>query len=99
MHMNGLKVWYALVPFDRNVNLTTGDWFSLPDESAGKTWNRPGSRTTIVIPRSEASNFKAAAVEGDISFSPAHGTPVPMESAELSSADGVLTEDPLYLEK
>ncbi len=95
---NGMKVWYALVPFDKNVNLTTGDDFSLPDASAGKTWNRSGSRSTIVIARSDASNFKAATVDGEITFSAAYGSPVALESAELSSSGGVLTEDPLYLE-
>lgn len=58
---NGMKVWYALVPYDINYDPATGDAFSLPDPSSGKVWNRPGEAGLFnVIPRSDASNFREA---------------------------------------
>ncbi|HLA40133.1 MAG TPA: hypothetical protein VJ417_09055, partial [Candidatus Glassbacteria bacterium] len=37
---NGMKVWYALVPYDMNYDTNTGESFSLPDPASGKAWNR-----------------------------------------------------------
>jgi len=58
---NGMKVWYALVPYDKNYDTGSGEAFSLPDPSSGKQWNRPGNGLYAVEPRSDASNYRAAA--------------------------------------
>jgi len=57
-----LKVWYALVPFDKNYDPASGVEFSLPELISGKTWNRPREGLYTVTPRSEASNFKPASL-------------------------------------
>lgn len=96
---NGMKVWYALVPFDKNYNATTGVEFSLPPLSSGKTWNRAGTPNAFtVIPRSNASNFSAAGMEGSVIFSPATGDPVTAASFVIAGdGSGALTEAPVYL--
>jgi len=97
---NGLKVWYALVPYDRNYDVKTGAEFSLPAEGTSKTWNRPfpeGYHT--VRGRSDASNFKMAAIDGTVKFIAADGA----ESENLlkttlnGPGDGSLTDPPLDL--
>ncbi len=96
---NGLKVWYALVAYDRNRNVSTGEWFSLPDPSSSKAWNRPGeSGLYQVVPRSEASNFKVAGLDGSIGFVPAYGEAVAAETMELAgNGDGTLAQAPVYM--
>jgi len=65
---NGLKVWYALVPYDLNYDPATGGSFSLPDPTSGKAWNKAGEAGLYnVIPRSEASNYKIASL-GNVGF-------------------------------
>jgi hypothetical protein len=96
---NGEKVWYALVPYDRNYDPSTGGMFSLPDPASGKTWNRAGeSGLYNVIPRSDASNFKPAALNS-VSFTPiVSGTYVDAASATLTGdGTGKLTEAPKLL--
>ena len=41
---NGMKVWYAVVAYDANVDPATNEAFSLPALTSGKTWNRPGEQ-------------------------------------------------------
>ncbi|OGF98403.1 MAG: hypothetical protein A2Z86_09480 [Candidatus Glassbacteria bacterium GWA2_58_10] len=97
---NGMRAWYALVPYDRNIDVATGQTFSLPDTASAKTWNRPGeSGLYTVVPRSEASNFLAAGVDGEINFRPVAGEPIFQQSYPLSadSATGALTVAPVYL--
>ncbi|MBN2289110.1 MAG: hypothetical protein JXQ83_07240 [Candidatus Glassbacteria bacterium] len=98
---NGLKVWYALVPYDRNYNPQTGEEFSLPAEGTSKVWNRPfpeGYHT--VRPRSDASNFKPASMSG-VAYVPES---VSLEAVSLTSfklsgdGTGRLTEPPQFLE-
>lgn len=92
---NGQKAWYKLVAFDKNIDLSTDEWFSL----SGIRWNRPGEGIYTVIPRSNASEFKAASADGEITFNPAQGSPAAGESFELSGpGDGSLSEAPVYLE-
>jgi hypothetical protein len=97
---NGKKVWYALVPYDKNYDTTTGDEYSLPELTSGKVWNRPGQNLYTVIPRSDASNYNPAGVsEGGITFVPHSSTEVtPGTSAELAGdGSGKLTEPPVYM--
>jgi len=61
---NGMKVWYALVPYDNNINPADGSSFSLPDPTSGKVWNRPGGGLYTIEPRSEASELRAASWDG-----------------------------------
>ncbi|MFC1537579.1 hypothetical protein ACFL4P_01995 [Gemmatimonadota bacterium] len=93
---NGLRVWYALVPYDSNVDPSTGESFSLPELTSGKTWNRPRQGMYTVMSRSEASNFEPATV-GDIAYiGPAT---VAESTAELAGdGTGALTEAPKWLE-
>jgi hypothetical protein len=94
---NGMKVWYAVVPYDKNYNPTTGEMFSLPDPEGGKQWNRPGNLEYNVSSRSEASNFKAAEMEGTITFTPAYGTPVYDAVVTVAgNGDGTFAEPPKY---
>ncbi len=98
---NGLKVWYALVPYDRNYDVITGEEFSLPDPAAGKTWNRAGVAGLYnVITRSDASNFRGASWDGSIAYTPASGgTPVMDDSPTIAIAgngDGTLAQAPAY---
>ncbi len=92
---NGMKVWYAVVPYDKNYDTLTGDMFSLPDTTSGKTWNRPGQNEYTVLPRSEASNFKAASL---LSFSYVGPATTPLASVELAGdGNGNVTEAPKWL--
>ncbi|MBN2288980.1 MAG: hypothetical protein JXQ83_06565 [Candidatus Glassbacteria bacterium] len=93
---NGLKVWYALVPYDKNCDPATGEEFSLPFEGSGKTWNRPGEGLYTVVPRSDASNFRSASFNGVTYVGPAT---VDAESLELAGdGNGKLTEPPQFLQ-
>ncbi|KKK49715.1 hypothetical protein LCGC14_3132270, partial [marine sediment metagenome] len=48
---------------------STGVTFSLPTLASGKNWNRPGAAGLYnVLPRSDASNFKAASWGGTVTF-------------------------------
>ncbi|MCE5272397.1 hypothetical protein LLH00_14050 [bacterium] len=94
---NGMKVWYALVPYDRNYDPSTGTEFSLPDPSSGKQWNRPGNGLYVILPRSDASNFKGADMQS-ITFNPLSGTPETEGTVILAGdGDGNLTEAPKVL--
>ncbi len=92
---NGLKVWYALVPFDKNVDPATGTEFSLPDPTSGKAWNRPGEGLYTVLPRSDASNFRAATATTFYA-----GPATVAEKFVKLSGDGTgkLTEEPQFLQ-
>ena len=68
---NGMKVWYALVPYDRNYDTATGEMFSLPDPASGKTWNRPGAELYTLVSRSDASNYVSAGLLGTSYIGPA----------------------------
>ncbi len=92
---NGMRVWYALVPYDYNVDPATGVAFSLPEEGSGKAWNRPGGGLYTVIPRSEASEFREASYGGSTYVGSA---PVSDAFVELSGdGSGKLTELPKWL--
>ncbi|MEE9357445.1 MAG: hypothetical protein V3U62_03830, partial [Sedimenticolaceae bacterium] len=95
---NGLKVWYALVPYDKNIDPSTQETFSLPTLESGKNWNRPGAAGLYnVLPRSDASNFKAASWDGTVTFTPAYGTPTIAEIVTVAgNGDGTFAEAPLY---
>jgi len=93
---NGMKVWYALVPYDLNYDVGTGKAFSLPDPASGKVWNRPGAGLYTVVPRSDASNFKPATLLGYSYVGPAT---VAGPTAELAGdGTGQLTEAPKSLQ-
>ncbi|RLB12375.1 MAG: hypothetical protein DRG82_17160, partial [Deltaproteobacteria bacterium] len=95
---NGMKVWYALVPYDRNWDPGEKKWFSLPDPSSGKVWNRPGAQLYTVIPRSEASNFKPAELSA-VTYIPPIGEALSVTTYELSGdGTGMITETPKFLE-
>ena len=102
---NGQKVWYAVVPYDRNYDPTTGALISLPDPASGKTWNRPGASLYTVVPRSNANEFRTASIEGEVTYVPAYSTPVYEERAILNATRGigsnnlgcVFTDPPQYL--
>jgi hypothetical protein len=92
--MNGMKVWYAMVPYDINYDNVSGASFSLPELASGKVWNRPGSGLYTVEPRSDASEFimatGSAVYIGDATID--EGT------VELAGdGSGKLTEIPKYL--
>ena len=98
---NGMKVWYALVPYDKNYDPSTAEEFSLPAEDQSKVWNRTAPEGYYTVrPRSDASNYVGPALTGDPVFSPA-GT---AEALTVTSVDlagdgnGNLTEAPKYLE-
>ncbi len=93
---NGMKVWYAVVGYDSNVDPATGEAFSLPLEESGKTWNRPGEGIYQVIPRSEASEYR----EAELSSVAWAGTSdaLPVESVPLAGSGGLITETPKFLE-
>ncbi len=96
---NGMKVWYAIVPYDRNYDPSTGGELSLPAESSGKTWNRPGeSGLYNVIPRSDASNFKPAEF-GGFTFQTGSGATLAEGTTAQLTGDGTgkLTEAPKAL--
>jgi hypothetical protein len=98
---NGLKVWYSLVPYDKNYDFLAKAEFSLPDLTGGKVWNKPANTPGLynLMPRSEASNFKSASMEGEIAFTPAWGTASTLKSVDLSApGDGSLADAPVFLE-
>jgi len=95
---NGMKVWYAVVPYDKNYDVASGEMFSLPLPESAKTWNRPGEAIYSVIPRSDASEFRAASLgsPGAVYEGPA---PVAASSVELAGdGTGKLTEAPQWLQ-
>lgn len=98
---NGLKVWYALVPYDRNYDLLDGTEFSLPSLSSGKVWNRPSNTPGLynLMPRSDASNFKPAEI-ASITYTPSlSGTMLALNDIDLAGdGNGRLTEDPAILQ-
>ncbi|MCE5270123.1 hypothetical protein LLH00_02445 [bacterium] len=96
---NGMKVWYALVPYDRNYDPATGAEMSLPGPGSGKAWNRPGSGLYSVIPRSNASNFKEMRM-GKVTFNSHSPAEIfPGTSAVLTGdGEGHLTQAPVYME-
>ncbi|HLA41650.1 MAG TPA: hypothetical protein VJ417_16725, partial [Candidatus Glassbacteria bacterium] len=96
---NGMKVWYAVVPYDRNYDPAAGE-FSLPDPASGKTWNRVGAGLFTVQPRSDASNYKPAELSSVAYVEPgtAASTVSPSIFATLAGSDYMLTEAPVYLE-
>ncbi len=96
---NGMKVWYALVPYDRNFDPATGALFSLPDAASGKVWNRTGVPGLYnVIPRSDASNFKAASI-ASVTYIPVDGLERQDAFIYTLAGDGTgrIVEDPLLL--
>jgi len=95
---NGMKVWYALVPYDLNYDPATEASFSLPDPTSGKAWNRAGEAGLYnAIPRSDASNYRAASANWSFT---ARGTveSIAATSVELTGNGALLTQDPVYLE-
>ncbi len=94
---NGLKIWYALEPYDRNYDVKTGAEFSLPGAGTSKTWNRPfpeGYHT--VRARSDASNFKSASL-GAITFQGSASSDAP--TAQLTgNGNGKITSAPQLLQ-
>ncbi|HLA39398.1 MAG TPA: hypothetical protein VJ417_05335, partial [Candidatus Glassbacteria bacterium] len=96
---NGMKVWYSLVPYDRNYDPATGEEFSLPDPAQSKVWNRPFPEGYYTVrPRSDASNFKPAEFVS-LSYDGSGGTveASDLPSVTLAGNGKVLTEAPQYL--
>ncbi|OGG03415.1 MAG: hypothetical protein A3F83_01120 [Candidatus Glassbacteria bacterium RIFCSPLOWO2_12_FULL_58_11] len=97
---NGLRVWYALVPFDRNYDPATGAEFSLPEPGVSKIWyGSPQNGLYTVIPRSDASNYRPATPQ--VRFNPASETvtPLPFLTVTLrGNGTGAFLDDPKYLE-
>jgi hypothetical protein len=96
---NGMKVWYALVPYDKNFDPATRKEMSLPPLESGKVWNRPGSGLYSVIPRSNASNFREMTL-GNLTFH-SHSTAAvyPGTTAVISGdGSGRFTQAPVYME-
>ncbi|MCE5271672.1 hypothetical protein LLH00_10365 [bacterium] len=96
---NGMKIWYALVPYDKNYDTGTGAEFSLPALTSGKVWNRPGNGLYNVEARSDAANFRLADLDGEVGFVAADGsTPDASGSVVLHGpGDGSLSDPPLQL--
>ncbi|MFH1069481.1 MAG: hypothetical protein V1794_07640 [Candidatus Glassbacteria bacterium] len=96
---NGMKVWYAVVPYDKNYDVVSGTSFSLPLPESAKTWNRPGESIYTVVPRSNASDFKCAGLDGEAIFHPFAGSdPVFLTQYQLrGNGNGTLAEAPIYL--
>jgi len=93
---NGMRVWYALVPYDQNYDPATGAGFSLPPTTSGKVWNRPGTQLYTVEPRSDASNFRSATI-GQITYQGQAN--VGDATAELTGdGNGKLTQAPKWLQ-
>ena len=100
---DGLRVWYALVPYDRNYDPAQQIYFSLPDPASGKTWNRPREGMYTVTPRSDASNYRPAELKA-ISFEGSGATvqPAGVNFATLSGqkdadGNGWITQTPVFL--
>jgi hypothetical protein len=71
---NGLRVWYSLVPFDKNFDPISGEEFSLPPADGSKIWyGSPQNGLYTVTPRSDASNYKPANALPAV-YTPADGT-------------------------
>jgi hypothetical protein len=96
---NGLKVWYSLVPYDKNYDPSTGAELSLPALESGKTWNRPREGMYTVMPHSNASNFKDATL-GGVAYTPgASAALTEGASVELrGDGTGKLLDPPKHLE-
>jgi len=96
---NGLKVWYSLVPYDKNYDPSTGAELSLPALESGKTWNRPREGMYTVMPHSNASNFKDATL-GGVTYTPgASAALTEGTSVELrGDGTGKLLDPPKHLE-
>ncbi len=97
---NGMKVWYALVPFDINYDNVSGVEFSLPLEGAGKVWyGNTAKGLYSVIPRSDASNFRPAELVTSYYVAPTEYSvaPVTASSVVIEGSDGLLTQAPVYL--
>ncbi len=94
---NGMKVWYALVPYDKNWDASMEDWFTLPAEDQSKVWNRTAPEGYYTVrARSDASNFVPATL-GEISYVGPATVSEPF--VELSGdGSGNLTELPKWLE-
>ncbi|MBW7995461.1 MAG: hypothetical protein FVQ81_02595 [Candidatus Glassbacteria bacterium] len=96
---NGMRIWYALVPYDYNYDPGEDAYFSLPDPASGKLWNRPGAQLYTVQPRSDASSFKAAELVG-YEYVPPSGysaTPTAGGTVALAGDGTLLTEDPAFI--
>jgi hypothetical protein len=92
---NGMKVWYAVVPYDKNYDPSDGSMFSLPDPSSGKTWNRAGEALYTLTPRSEASEFRPASL-GAVAY--VGSASVDQSTLDLAGdGSGKLTEAPQLL--
>ncbi len=95
---NGMKIWYSVVPYDLNYDIATGESFSLPLPESAKTWNRTGESIYSVVPRSNAAEFIAADLEGEVQFIPFAGNPIDAATYELSGpGDGTFSDMPVYL--
>ncbi len=95
---NGLKIWYALVPYDLNYDPATGDELSLPDPGQSKVWNRTFPEGYYTVrPRSDASNFKPAEV-ASITYLPSAGEAIQVTEVALAGSEGMITETPKFLE-
>ncbi len=93
---NGMRVWYALVPYDNNYDPGEQKYFSLPDPASGKLWNRLGAQLYTVQPRSDASNFRKAEL-ASVGWA-GTGEPLSVETVPLTGSGGLITETPKYLE-
>ncbi len=96
---NGLRVWYALVPYDKNFDPVTGAQFSLPPTEASKIWyGSPQNGLYTVIPRSDASNYRPATAL-PIIFHPQAGSAIGASTALLTGdGTGKLTQPPALLD-
>jgi len=93
---NGMKVWYAVVPYDKNYDVVTNQVFSLPLPESAKTWNRPGEAIYTVVPHSNANEFNAASLMSTVFEGPAA---VAAPTALLAGdGTGKLTEAPQWLQ-
>ena len=94
---NGMKVWYAIEAYDSNVDPVSGESFSLPEEGSGKAWyGSPQNGLYTVLPRSDASEYKAATISNTIVYEgPATLDAISVELA--GDGTGKLTEAPKWL--
>jgi hypothetical protein len=93
---NGMKIWYSLVPYDRNYDPASGDLLSLPALDQSKVWNRsfPANYHTVRS-RSDASDFTPASA-GAVSYT---GSATNSASVVELAGDGTgkLTDAPQWL--
>ncbi len=96
---NGMKIWYALVPYDKNYDVSNGAQFSLPLPESAKIWNRPGEKIYTVVPRSNSSDYVESSLDGEPIFHPFAGSdPLFLKENLLQgNGDGTLAEPPAYL--